>query len=164
MDATDSTYSSELKQLSLFLWYPSWVRWLIAATIAGSVFFVILPIILLTIRIVEGRAEKELMAITFLVLGFGWSAVYLIRHFGGFSKPVMVTNDMLAHRCTKIDWRDVVSVWDSAFFSMLRIKDRKGQVLTFFVGLQGYEVLSAIAVEKKKANKTAHPTAGNVLL
>jgi len=55
----------------------------------------------------------------------------------------------------------VMGHWDSTIFTMLRIKDRKGQVLTFFFGLRGYEVLAAIAEEKMRANKTSLPTGIN---
>jgi hypothetical protein len=158
MNAPDSLLSAELQELSLLLRYPRWMRWVVAATIAGSIFFVVLPLCALVARISEDRQEKEWGAITFLVLGCGSSAVYLIRHFRGFSEPVKVSKDMLAHRSTQMQWSDVTSAWESGFFNMLRIKDRNGQVLTFFYGLRGYDDLATIANEKKRANNDA---AGN---
>jgi hypothetical protein len=123
MNAPDSLLSAELQELSLLLRYPRWMRWVVAATIAGSIFFVVLPLCALVARISEDRQEKEWGAITFLVLGCGSSAVYLIRHFRGFSEPVKVSKDMLAHRSTQMQWSDVTSAWDSGFFNMLRIKE-----------------------------------------
>lgn len=138
------------------------MRWVVMATIAGSIFFVIMPIYILAIRVAEGRKETEWLAIAFLVFGFGSAAVYLCRHLKGMSQSVKVTDEVLAHGSTEMKWSEITSVWDSGFFSMLRIKSRGGRVLTFFQGMQGYSILAAIAKEKMAANKSPQSTTPTV--
>ncbi len=153
MKAPESPISQELQQVSLLLCYPRWMKGFFIAMIIGCVFFVVMPFYVLMIRISEGREEKEWVAISCLVVGFGAAAIFLIRHFGRLSHIVKVSAESLVQGETEMRWSDLKSVWYSAFFGMLRVKDRKGQVLTFFPGLLGYEVLAMIAKEKKEANQ-----------
>lgn len=147
--------SAALREFSWLLRYPRWVQWCYVATLAASIMFVALPIYSLSYRIAAGREEKEWFAVAFLVLSFGFSAIYMIRHLRGMFIPVKVSAETLAHDSTRMNWSDVTSVWDSAFFSTLRIKDRNGQVLTFFLGLDGYTALAALAKAKLRANRVA---------
>jgi len=150
MNSPPHSLSDGLQEVSLRLSYPRWLKGLFVATIVSFVLLAVLPLYALIVRVIEDREEKEWVAISLLVFGSVAAVAYFARHFGGLSETVEVSEDRLKQGQIEIAWSDVTSVWDSAFFGMLRIKDRKRQVLTFFPGLIGYSTLATIAKEKKK--------------